>query len=149
MSKQKPIHEVEGIVRRAQRQDCVEAQIWGRVPKYFCSIDGPQEYSGLHHSSMEEVWNHQDSSELPACEQEQEPDGHSDRAPEFLCGNGKPSRKTTISAELARRKKAPKDSLTMRNKIVWSYETKIELFGLNSKCHDWRKPATNLPPSLR
>ena len=29
VKKQKPSHEVEGIVRRAQRQDCAEAQIWG------------------------------------------------------------------------------------------------------------------------
>ena len=28
-------HEVETIV-----QDCVEAEIWGRVPKHFCSIEG-------------------------------------------------------------------------------------------------------------
>ena len=28
MSEQKPSHEVEGIVRRGPRQDCVEAQIW-------------------------------------------------------------------------------------------------------------------------
>jgi hypothetical protein len=37
-------HEVEGIVCRALRQDCVEAQIWGRVPRHFCSIEGPQEH---------------------------------------------------------------------------------------------------------
>ena len=30
----------------------------------------------------------------------------------------------------------------MRNKILWSHETKIELFGLNAKCHVWRKPGT-------
>ena len=30
----------------------------------------------------------------------------------------------------------------MRNKILWSDETKIELFGLNAKRHIWRKPAT-------
>ena len=30
----------------------------------------------------------------------------------------------------------------MRNKILWSDETKIELFGLNSKRHVWRKPGT-------
>ena len=35
--------------------------------------------------------------------------------------------------------KAPKDCQTMRNKILWSDETKIELFGLNAKCHVWRK----------
>ena len=28
----------------------------------------------------------------------------------------------------------------MRNKILWSDETKIELFSLNAKCHVWRKP---------
>ena len=30
----------------------------------------------------------------------------------------------------------------MRDKILWSDETKIELFGLNAKRHVWRKPAT-------
>ena len=30
----------------------------------------------------------------------------------------------------------------MRNKILWSDETKIELFGVNAKCHIWRKPGT-------
>ena len=33
-------------------------------------------------------------------------------------------------------------SQTMRNKILWSDETKIELIGLNAKCHAWRKPGT-------
>ena len=28
----------------------------------------------------------------------------------------------------------------MRNKILWSDETKIELFGLNAKRHVWSKP---------
>ena len=30
----------------------------------------------------------------------------------------------------------------MRNKILWSDETKIELFGLNAKCHVWMNPGT-------
>ena len=30
----------------------------------------------------------------------------------------------------------------MRNKILWSDENKIELFGLNAKYHIWRKPGT-------
>ena len=30
----------------------------------------------------------------------------------------------------------------MRNKILCSVETKIELFCLNAKCHVWRKPST-------
>ena len=38
--------------------------------------------------------------------------------------------------------KAPKDSQTMRNKILWSDETKIEHFGLNAKRHVLRKPDT-------
>ena len=78
-----------------------------------------------------------------------------------------PSRRTTISAALhqsglygrvARQKpllskkahdshlefsqKASKDSQTMRNKILWSDETKIKLFGVNAKRHVWRKPGT-------
>jgi hypothetical protein len=45
----------------------------------------------------------------------QEPDGHSERAPEFLCGDGCPYRFSHL---------------------------KIELFGLNAKRHIWRKPGT-------
>jgi hypothetical protein len=30
----------------------------------------------------------------------------------------------------------------MRNNILWSDESKIELFGLNAKSHVWRKPGT-------
>ncbi|KAG2456434.1 TCB1 transposase, partial [Polypterus senegalus] len=80
---------------------------------------------------------------------------------------GEPSRRTTISAAIhqsglygrvARRKpllskrhmaaclefakRHLKDSQTMRNKILWSDETKIELFGVNARHHVWRKPGT-------
>ena len=64
-----------------------------------------------------------------------------------------PSRRTTISAVLHQSglygkgarphgvcQKAPKDSQTMRNKILLSDEPKIEVFGLNAKRHIWRKP---------
>ena len=30
----------------------------------------------------------------------------------------------------------------MRNKILWSDESMIEIFGLNAKRHTWRKPGT-------
>ena len=75
---------------------------------------------------------------------------------------GEPSRRTTISAAIhqtglygrvARWKPLPskrrmaaclefakmhlKDSQTMRNKIIWSDETKIELFGMNARHHVW------------
>ena len=78
---------------------------------------------------------------------------------------GEPSRRTTISAapnlygRVARQKpllskrhltghlefskRHQKDSQTMRNKIIWSDETKVELFGLNVKRHVWRKPGTS------
>ena len=67
---------------------------------------------------------------------------------------GESSRRTTIYTALhqsglyvARWKSLQ----TMRNKILWSDETKIELFGLNAKRHVWRKPgivhhlANNIP----
>uniref|UniRef100_A0A8C4RJ08 Transposase n=1 Tax=Erpetoichthys calabaricus TaxID=27687 RepID=A0A8C4RJ08_ERPCA len=82
-------------------------------------------------------------------------------------GRGEPSRRTTISAAIhqsglygrvARRKpllskrhmaarlefakRHLKDSQTMRKKILWSDETKIELFGVNARRHVWRKPGT-------
>uniref|UniRef100_A0A7N8X1Z3 Tc1-like transposase DDE domain-containing protein n=1 Tax=Mastacembelus armatus TaxID=205130 RepID=A0A7N8X1Z3_9TELE len=43
-----------------------------------------------------------------------------------------------------------KDSQTMRNKILWSDETKIELVGINSKRYVWRKPGTahHLPNTI-
>ncbi|KAK3534387.1 hypothetical protein QTP86_014424, partial [Hemibagrus guttatus] len=92
----------------------------------------------------------------------------------FSVERGEPSRRTTISAALhqsglycrvARRKpllskrhktahlefakRHLKASQTMRNKILWSDATKIELFGLNGKHHFWRKPGITWPiPSL-
>ena len=95
----------------------------------------------------------------------------------FSVERGEPSRRTTISAALhqsglygrvARQKPLLskrhmtahlefakghlKDSQTIGNKILWSDETKIELFGLNGKHHVWRKQGTiyHLPiPSLQ
>ena len=80
---------------------------------------------------------------------------------------GEPSRRTTISAALhqsglygrvARQKQLLskrhmttclefakrylKHSQTLRNKIIWSDEDKIEHLGLNAKRHVWRKPGT-------
>ena len=42
MSEQKPSNVVEGIVQRALRQDCVKAQIWGRVPKMYAALKVPK-----------------------------------------------------------------------------------------------------------
>ena len=35
-----------------------------------------------------------------------------------------------------------KDSRSTRQKILWSGEMKIELFGLNAKCYIWQKQST-------
>ena len=80
---------------------------------------------------------------------------------------GEPSRRTTIAAALhqsglygrvARQKpllskrhmaarlefakRHLRDSRTMRNKNLWSDETKIEFFGVNAKRYVWRTPGT-------
>ena len=47
MSEQNPSREVKGIVRREPRQDCVKTKIWGRVPKHFCSIEGPRTVASI------------------------------------------------------------------------------------------------------
>ncbi|KAG2458520.1 TC1A transposase, partial [Polypterus senegalus] len=50
--------------------------------------------------------------------------------------------KRHMAAHLEFVKRHLKDSQTMRNKILWSDETKIELFSVNARCHVWRKPGT-------
>ncbi len=47
-----------------------------------------------------------------------------------------------MKARMEFAKKHLKDSRMVTNKILWSDETKIELFGLNSKRYVWRKPGT-------
>ncbi|KAG2466897.1 TCB1 transposase, partial [Polypterus senegalus] len=50
--------------------------------------------------------------------------------------------KRHMAAHLEFAKRHLKDSQTMRNKILWSDETKIELFGVNARRHICRKPGT-------
>ncbi len=57
ISEWKPSHEVKGTACRAQRQDCIKAQIWGRLHKNVFCTEGSQEHSGFHNSQMEEVWH--------------------------------------------------------------------------------------------
>ncbi|KAG2457255.1 TC1A transposase, partial [Polypterus senegalus] len=47
-----------------------------------------------------------------------------------------------MTARMEFAKRHLKDSEMVRNKILWSDETKIELFGLNSKRYVWRQPGT-------
>ena len=47
-----------------------------------------------------------------------------------------------MTARLEFAKRHLKDSQTTINKILWSDETKIELFGLNAKLHIWREPGS-------
>ena len=176
MSEQKPSHEVEGIVHRAPRQDCVKAQIWENVPKNVCFIDGPQEHilkwkkfgttKTLPRAGRPAKLSNQRRRALIR-EVTKNPMVTLTELQSSSMEMGEPSRRTNISAALhqsgnygrvARRKpllsklhmttrlefakRHLKDSQTMRNKILWSDETKMELFGLNAKCHVWRKPGT-------
>ncbi|KAG2465915.1 TCB1 transposase, partial [Polypterus senegalus] len=50
--------------------------------------------------------------------------------------------KRHMAAHLVFAKRHLKVSQTMRNKILWSDVTKIELFGVNARRHVWRKPGT-------
>ncbi|KAG2465728.1 TC1A transposase, partial [Polypterus senegalus] len=50
--------------------------------------------------------------------------------------------KRHMAARLEFAKRHLKDSQTMRNKILWSDETKIELFGVKPRRHVWSKPGT-------
>jgi hypothetical protein len=50
--------------------------------------------------------------------------------------------KRPMTSRLEFAKRHLKDSQTMKNKILWTDETKIELFGLNAKHHIWRNPVT-------
>ena len=73
----------------------IEAQIWGRVPKNVCSIEGPQETV----TSTILKWKKFGTSKtIPRAGHppklsnrggDKEPDGHYDRAPEFLRGDGR------------------------------------------------------------
>ncbi|KAG2467805.1 TCB1 transposase, partial [Polypterus senegalus] len=50
--------------------------------------------------------------------------------------------KRHMAACLEFAKRHLKDSQNMTNKILWSDETKVELFGVNARHHVWRKPGT-------
>ena len=50
--------------------------------------------------------------------------------------------KSHMTAHLEIAERHLKHTQTMRNKILWSDETHIELFGLNTKHYIWRKPGT-------
>ena len=54
--REKPSHEVKKLPRLCRGTDLRKAI------KQVCCTEGFQEHSGLHNSSMEEVWNDQDSS---------------------------------------------------------------------------------------
>ena len=65
MSEQKLSHEVEGIVRRAPRQYCVAAQIWGREPK---NCQKPPKGLSNHEKQDYLDWWNQDWTLSPECQ---------------------------------------------------------------------------------
>ena len=101
MSEQKLSHEVEGIARRAPRQDCMEAQIWGAVPNISAAFKVPKNTV----ASIILKWKKFGTKTLPRAGHpaklsnqgekglvqggDQEPDSHTYRAPEFMCGDGR------------------------------------------------------------
>ena len=56
-------------------------------------------------------------------------------------------RKRHMTTHLEFAKRHVKYSESMREKILWSDEMKIELFGLNAKCYIWQKPSKAHHPS--
>ena len=101
---------------------------------------------------MREVWNHQDSmvtlTDLQSSSVEMEEPPRRTTISAALHQSGlygqvakwKPllsKRHMTACLEFAKRHLK---TLTIRNKIIWSDETKIELFVLNTKRHVWRTP---------
>jgi hypothetical protein len=99
MSEQKP-SQVKGIIRRAPGEDWVGTQIWGRVPKNVCNIEGPQRtqwppsfLNGRNFGTIKTLPRAGRPAKLSnwglGQGGDQEPDGHSNRAPEFLCGDGR------------------------------------------------------------
>jgi hypothetical protein len=83
---------------------------------------------------------------------DQEPDCHSDRGLEFLCGDGRTFQKDTISAALHQSGRLSKRHTTAHlefskrhlkdSQIFWSDESNIEVFGLIVKRHVCWKPDT-------
>jgi hypothetical protein len=92
MSEQKPSHEVEGIVLRAPRQDCVEVQ---KGTKNTVAILKWKKF-GTTKTLPRACQTEQSEEKALGQGGDQEPNGHSDRAPEM----GEPSRRTTSSASL-------------------------------------------------
>ncbi len=165
-------HEVKGTAWRAQRQNCGKAQIWPRLQKNSAALKVPKStvasiilkwktfgttrtlpragrpaklsYRGRRALVREVKKNPKITvAELQRCIREM----------------GESCRKSTITAALhqsglygrvARRKpllsarhmKARMEFAKNTWRILWSDETKIELFGLNSKRYVWRKPGT-------
>ena len=95
MLEQKPSHEVKGIVCRAPRQDC------HRSGEGYQNISAALKVPKNTVASIILKWKKFGTTKtLPGLTEQsgekglgqggdQEPDGHSDRAPEFLCGDGR------------------------------------------------------------
>ncbi len=129
------------------QRDCQQSSETG-----LCCTEGSQEHSGLHNCLRALVREVTKNPMVTLAELQRS-----------CVEMGETSKRTTITATLhwsglhgrvaggslfsvtdgwklawSLQKKHLKDPQTMRNKILWSDETKIELFGLNSKRHVWK-----------
>ncbi len=157
-------HEVKGTAWRAQRQNCGKAQIWPRLQKNSAALKVPKRflpragrpaklsYRGRRALVREVKKNPKITvAELQRCIREMGESCRKSTITAALHQSGLygrvAQRKPLLSARHMKArmefaKKHLKDSKMVTNKILWSDETKIELFGLNSKRYVWRKPGT-------
>ena len=114
-----------------------EEEVWNHrlFPRTGCQIGGQGPGSGRWPRTRWSLWQ---SSRVPLWRW----DNHLCSTPPNQASMKPLFSKRHMTAHLEFAKRHLKDSQTIKNKILWSDETKIELFGLNAKHHIWRKPAT-------
>ena len=160
MSEQKPSNEVEGIVLRAPRQDCVEAQegyqkmsAAMKVPKNTVASNilkwknfGTTKTlpRAVHQAKLRRALVREVTKNPMVTLTELQSSSVEMGAPATLHQSGLYGRvarrkpllsKRHMTARLEFAKRHLNDPQTIINTILWSDETKIELFGLNAKHH--------------
>ncbi len=163
MSEHKPSHEVQGIVYRPPRQDCIKVQFWEGYRKISAALKVPESTV----ASISCKWNTFETTRIlpragcPARlsdwgrraldrEVAKNPMVTLTELQHFSVERGEPSGRTTISAALhqsglygSKRHMTARLEFAKRTEGLSDHgETKIDLFGLNGKLHVWRKPGT-------
>ena len=139
MSEKKPSHEVEWIVSRGPRQDCVEVQIWRRVEKNSASLKVPKNTMASNILKWKKFGT---TKTLPRA-------GQPEQSGEKCLGQGSDPMVTLTELPSSSVEKIhssvkgtwqPAWSLPRHLKTLRPWETRFS--GLNAKCHVWKKPGT-------